>query len=185
MDTQALHELNGESGMDEVDSLKGLAHLPGRLLQGTSSHWSSAAVDSQGRVRYADEFFRQLALREWPHWRGPHLPGPLQELIAAGARSAAMPVCSVARQSRLADMTLVQLRERHAMDDLPERMRQVARLAAAGHSNKRIATMLDISPNTVRNHLAEAYERLAVKNKAEMAGLMLRFEDDFTAEGSG
>ena len=45
--------------------------------------------------------------------------------------------------------------------------------------------MLDISPNTVRNHLVEAYERLAVKNKAEMAGLVLRFENDFTADGGG
>jgi DNA-binding NarL/FixJ family response regulator len=63
------------------------------------------------------------------------------------------------------------------VDDLPERMRQVARLAAAGLSNKHIAAQMNISPNTVRNHLAEAYERLAVKNKAEMAGLVLRFDE--------
>ena len=44
---------------------------------------------------------------------------------------------------------------------------------------------MNISPNTVRNHLAEAYERLAVKNKAEMAGLVLRFEQDFTLDKGG
>jgi DNA-binding NarL/FixJ family response regulator len=106
-------------------------------------------------------------------------------MMAIGATSAAMRQCTVARLSRLGDLALVQLRERHAMDDLPVRMRQVARLAAAGHSNKRIAAMLEISPNTVRNHLAEAYERLAVKNKAEMAGLVLRFEQDFTPDKGG
>ena len=37
--------------------------------------------------------------------------------------------------------------------------------------------MLDISPNTVRNHLSEAYERLAIKNKTEMAALVLRFDE--------
>lgn len=169
----------------EADSRNRLAHLSSRAEQGQSRHWCSAAVDSQGMVRYIDEAFKQLALREWPQWRGPYLPNPLRELLAMGASSAAMPICSVARVSRLADMTLVQLRERHAVDDLPERMRQVARLAAAGHSNKRIAVMLEISPNTVRNHLSDAYERLAVKNKAEMAGLVLRFEEDFARNDSG
>jgi DNA-binding NarL/FixJ family response regulator len=138
-----------------------------------------------GVVRHAEAPFRQLAGREWPGWRGPYLPDPLRELMAIGATSAAMPKCTVARLSRLGDLTLVQLRERNAMDDLPERMRRVARLAAEGHSNKHIAAQMNISPNTVRNHLAEAYERLAVKNKAEMAGLVLRFEQDFTADKGG
>ena len=167
----------------EANSRNKLAHLSSRAQFGIPSQWHSAAVDSQGLVRHAEEGFKALAVREWPHWRGPYLPDSLRELIAIGANSAAMPLVSVARLSRFSDMTLVQLRERHAIDELPERMRQVTRLAAVGHSNKRIAAMLDISPNTVRNHLVEAYERLAVKNKAEMAGLVLRYESDFTPDG--
>ena len=165
----------------EADSRNKLAHLASGTRLGASSQWHSAAVDSMGVVRHAEGPFKQLAGREWPAWRGPYLPDPLRELMAIGATSASMPHCTVARLSRLGDLTLVQLRERNAVDDLPERMRQVARLAAEGHSNKRIAARMNISPNTVRNHLAEAYERLAVKNKAEMAGLVLRFEEPLQA----
>jgi DNA-binding NarL/FixJ family response regulator len=123
----------------------------------------------------------------------------LRELTALGVGSVAPPYSpehlsrktgtavmfqrSVARLARLADMTLVQLRERHAFDDLPERMRQVSQLAAAGHGNKRIGAMLNISPNTVRNHLSEAYERLAIKNKTELAALLLRFDEPISEAG--
>ena len=169
----------------EADSRNKLAHLASGTQLGASSQWHSAAVDTMGVVRHAEGQFRQLAGREWPSWRGPYLPDALRELMAIGATSAAMPKCTVARLSRLGDLTLVQLRERNAVDDLPERMRQVARLAAVGHSNKHIAAQMNISPNTVRNHLAEAYERLAVRNKAEMAGLVLRFEQDFMAGKGG
>jgi DNA-binding CsgD family transcriptional regulator len=169
----------------EANSRNKLIHLSNRAKVGVPTVWHSCAVDAQGLVRHAEAGFKDLAVREWPEWRGPYLPHPLRELIAVGANGGTMPLCCVARLSTFSDMTLVQLRERQPIDDLPERMRQVARLAAAGHSNKRIAQMLDISPNTVRNHLVEAYERLAVKNKAEMAGLVLRFEDDFTADSLG
>jgi DNA-binding NarL/FixJ family response regulator len=138
-------------------------------------------------VRHVGPGFNALALREWPLWRGPYLPEPLRQLVASGKRAAPMPRHTIARLPQRGPLTLgplmlVQLRERHAVDDLPERMRQVARLAAEGHSNKHIAARMNISPNTVRNHLAEAYERLAVKNKAEMTGLVLRFEQDFTPD---
>ena len=169
----------------EADTRNKLAHLASGTRLGASSQWHSAAVDAMGVVRHAEGPFKQLAGREWPGWRGPYLPDPLRELMAIGATSAAMPRCSVARLSRLGDLTLVQLRERNAVDDLPERMRQVARLAAEGHGNKHIAAQMNVSPNTVRNHLAMAYERLGVKNKAEMAGLLLRFEQDFTADKGG
>ena len=166
----------------EADSRNQLAQLEHHAPHGVANLWHSAAIDAQGLVRHVGEGFKALALREWPDWRGPYLPDALRQLIASGLRGARMPHHTVARLPHLGPltlgpMTLVQLRERHAVDDLPARMRQVARLAADGHSHKHIAAQLKISPNTVRNHLVEAYERLAVKNKAEMAGLVLRFED--------
>lgn len=165
----------------QADSRNKLAHLESRDPYAASSHWHSAAIDAQGLVRHVGEGFKTLALREWPAWRGPYLPEPLRELVSRSGAMAAMPHHTVARLSPVGPLTLgplrlVQLRERHAVDDLPHRMQQVARLAANGHSNKHIAARLQISPNTVRNHLVEAYDRLAVKNKAEMAGLVLRFE---------
>ena len=174
----------------EADSRSKLAQLESREPHGVASHWHSAAIDAQGLVRHVGQGFKLLALREWPTWRGPYLPEPLRELLTSGTTVAAMPHHTVARLSHLGPLTLgplrlVQLRERHAVDDLPTRMQQVARLAASGHSNKHIAARLQISPNTVRNHLVEAFDRLAVKNKAEMAGLVLRFDEPLPGQADG
>lgn len=49
---------------------------------------------------------------------------------------------------------------------------------AAGHSNKEIAARLNVSPNTVKTHVARLYEKLGAKrrtdaiNKARELGLM-------------
>jgi DNA-binding CsgD family transcriptional regulator len=174
----------------EADSRNKLVQLEHHAPRGASSLWHSAAIDAQGLVRHVSDAFKALALREWPEWRGPYLPDALHRLVVSGQRSAHMPHHTVARLPQpgppsLGPLTLVQLRERHAVDDLPARMREVARLAADGHTHKHIAAQLKISPNTVRNHLVEAYERLAVKNKAEMAGLVLRFEEHEDSAGRG
>ncbi|NNE41584.1 MAG: response regulator transcription factor [Marinicaulis sp.] len=42
-------------------------------------------------------------------------------------------------------------------------------LLAAGQSNKEIARSLDISPNTVKTHLAKLYEKLEVQNRTQAA----------------
>ena len=172
----------------EVNNRNKLHHLESRAPNAPPPGlWHSAAVDAQGLVRHVGPGFNALALREWPLWRGPYLPEPLSQLVASGKRGAPMPRHTIARLPQRGPLTLgplmlVQLRERHAVDDLPERMRQVARLAANGLSHKHIAARLRISPNAVRNQLVEVYERLSVKNKAEMSGLVLRFDEDLPAQ---
>jgi ATP/maltotriose-dependent transcriptional regulator MalT len=44
---------------------------------------------------------------------------------------------------------------------------EVLDLLAAGRSNKEIARRLDVSPNTVKTHLANLYEKLEVKRRTE------------------
>ncbi len=44
---------------------------------------------------------------------------------------------------------------------------QVLELLAAGQSNKEIATQLDVSPNTVKTHIAKLFEKLEVKRRTE------------------
>ena len=44
---------------------------------------------------------------------------------------------------------------------------EVLELLAAGRSNKEIARRLDVSPNTVKTHLANLYEKLEVERRTE------------------
>lgn len=44
---------------------------------------------------------------------------------------------------------------------------QTLELLAAGHSNKEIARMLSVSPNTVKTHLAKIYEKLEVQRRTQ------------------
>jgi len=60
-----------------------------------------------------------------------------------------------------------------ALRGLTARERQVADLAASGLQNKTIATNLGLSPNTVRNVLAQVYEKLAVTTRTQLAHLLL------------
>ena len=44
---------------------------------------------------------------------------------------------------------------------------EVLELLAAGHANKVIARQLDISPNTVKTHIARLYEKLEVTSRTQ------------------
>jgi DNA-binding CsgD family transcriptional regulator len=50
---------------------------------------------------------------------------------------------------------------------ITERERQVLQLLANGRSNKQIAAELDLSPNTVKTHVASLFEKLRVARRTE------------------
>jgi DNA-binding NarL/FixJ family response regulator len=50
---------------------------------------------------------------------------------------------------------------------LSERELEVLSLVAAGRSNKEIARQLDLSPNTVKTHIANLFEKLGVQRRTE------------------
>jgi DNA-binding NarL/FixJ family response regulator len=54
-------------------------------------------------------------------------------------------------------------------DDLSDRERQVARLAAEGLTNAEIGAILFISDNTVKTHLAHVLAKLRLKNRTDLA----------------
>jgi len=53
-------------------------------------------------------------------------------------------------------------------DRLTARQREIASLVAEGFTNPQIATALGLSPNTIRNRLADACRRLEVAGRAEL-----------------
>jgi DNA-binding CsgD family transcriptional regulator len=52
---------------------------------------------------------------------------------------------------------------------LTRREREVARLAADGHTAREIAGLLFIAERTVETHLARVYDKLGVRSKVELA----------------
>jgi DNA-binding CsgD family transcriptional regulator/tetratricopeptide (TPR) repeat protein len=75
------------------------------------------------------------------------------ELLLSGARPRA------ARQSGPAALTPSE--------------RRVAGLAAQGHTNRQIARLLSVSPNTVEVHLTNAYRKLAISSRAQLPEVLM------------
>jgi len=63
------------------------------------------------------------------------------------------------------------------LDDLTPRQREVLRMVASGATNKEIAQILQIAPHTVKNHLAQIFERLGASNRAQAASLARELRD--------
>lgn len=79
----------------------------------------------------------------------------------------------------LATAASVRLTELHVQPDddprlaqLTPRQRDVARLAGKGLSNADIGRSLDLSHNTIKKHLKDVFETLAVASRAQLAVLM-------------
>ena len=65
-----------------------------------------------------------------------------------------------------------------ALAGLTPRQREVARLAAAGQTNRQIARELWLSPETVKTHLRRALERFDLHSKAELRLLLFDLDGD-------
>ncbi|MEU1076153.1 AAA family ATPase [Streptomyces sp. NPDC005878] len=61
--------------------------------------------------------------------------------------------------------------------------RKVARLIAAGHTNRSAAQALVVSPHTVNTHLASIFRKLAVRSRVHLARIVLAQDDTATATG--
>lgn len=59
---------------------------------------------------------------------------------------------------------------------LTDRHIEIGHLIARGMSNKEIASALGITEITVRNHLAEIFTRLGVRNRTAFAVLVVRHD---------
>ncbi len=63
---------------------------------------------------------------------------------------------------------------RQPHDLLTDREREILQLVAAGHSNREIAQLLNISEHTAHNHRAHLMEKLGVHNRLELLKYALR-----------
>ncbi|MEP7311587.1 MAG: response regulator transcription factor [Pseudomonadota bacterium] len=58
-------------------------------------------------------------------------------------------------------------RQAQAALGISARELQVLELLAAGHSNKEIANLLTVSPNTVKTHVSRLFEKLEARRRTE------------------
>lgn len=78
---------------------------------------------------------------------------------AAHTALSAVPTASLPTRLRCVDQRLT------------PRQREILERVALGHTNAEIARALDLSPNTLRNHLVAVYGRLGAGNRAEAVRL--------------
>jgi DNA-binding CsgD family transcriptional regulator len=132
---------------------------------------ASAVIDSRGVVEAEDEEFGALMALEWPDAQAGVLPAGVvaalknkstyrgKQITISMRQKFGYTVCTISRSSMLTSLSPCE----HA----------VAGRFASGSSYKVIAQQLDMSPHTVRNHIANVYHKLGINNKASLASQVL------------
>jgi DNA-binding CsgD family transcriptional regulator len=138
------------------------------FAQVAGGHGQTTAIASRaGLVLEAEPGLVDVLRAEWPRWKGPFLPPPLEAALPGGAgRFVGERI--VVRADLADDTRLVQARRRVAADVLTGRQREIAEAFATGESHREIGERLGIAPATVRRHLANLYDKLGVSSKAEL-----------------
>lgn len=131
-----------------------------------------ALVDYQGGVQQAIEGFDSLIKQEWEDWHGNILPVSLVEQLIKNKEETYTGNHVVITATHFEYFVALQVRERCPIDSLTPREREVAILCAQGKNHREIATELNVSPSTVRNHLQKIYSSLNINNKVQLAKLI-------------
>jgi len=141
-----------------------------------SPNTSFAISDKLGTLQYADASFADLMLMEWPEWNRATLPRIFlqwQQEKNANLYSGRM---ITLQADEISDLLLINAKPRSTIDFLTRRELAVIRLYAEGMTYKEVAKILEISPTTVRYYLRQAYTKLKIQNKSEIAWLLSRDE---------
>lgn len=139
-----------------------------RAAQLSELHGQVAAITTrEGIVLEAEPGFGELLATRWHGWQGPALPSELR-LAHGRGRTTTLFDSVVANLAPADDVVLVHLRRPLPADDLTGRQLEIARAFSIGDTHRAIGERLGISPNTVRRHLANIYEKLGISSKAEL-----------------
>ena len=91
---------------------------------------------------------------------------PLAEALEIAARCGARPLAARAREELVATGARPRRAWRTGVEALTPQELRVARLAAAGRTNREIAVELYVTLKTVEGHLARAYAKLGIDGRA-------------------
>jgi len=183
-------ELSGQLGRADEDAVAGLTEVARRSgldyhrgLRALGSGWSSfGAGDRRAAADQGLAAAELLSGHGLYGARAQHLIG-----VAIGDRDRAVEALRQAadtyeacgavirraevidRLNRLGSRGRRMAAEARGRDSLTPRERDVARLAASGHSAREIGEQLFIGERTVEGHLARAYAKLGVRSKVELS----------------
>lgn len=126
----------------------------------------AAFIDTQGLLNAALPEFIALLTNEWGRKAKHQLPAEVNETLWTKGcfRNQRIMLNAQRFNNRLLVRAGV-----CAEVQLSNREQEVAWAYVKGHTHKEVARILEISPTTVRTHLARVYQKLDVSDKAELA----------------
>ncbi|MBI5921738.1 MAG: helix-turn-helix transcriptional regulator [Betaproteobacteria bacterium] len=166
-------------------NLNRVHHIEQLKAAKSSRRVSIAICDSRGVLQYADAAFADLMLMEWPEWKGAMLPRTFRELQQEKNPNLYVGKLISLQAERVSDLLLINAKPRSVIDVLTPRELAVARLYGEGLTYKAVAKQMEISPATVRHHLRQAYAKLRIQNKGEIAWLLSRYEQGARSHAHG
>jgi DNA-binding CsgD family transcriptional regulator len=144
-----------------------------RALQGIDAENAARAlafVSSRGIIETADPHMAAMLDAEWPGFGGHYLPQHVVSalLITGHYRGKQIELSATHKFGYM----VCTAKQAHAVSMLsPSEMNAVRRFAN-GMSHSEIAAQLGISRHTVRNQIANAYQKLGIHNKVELVRLV-------------
>lgn len=173
-DHHAMELLEGLiSNLAAAITMNRVRHVEQLRADTTKRKFSTAICNQQGIIQFAESNFGELMLMEWPEWKGSRLPSSLIKLTGQDSDGLYAGKSIVSElESRGNNLLIVTLRLKAATDLLTPRELAITRMFGAGKTYKEVAKHLGISPATVRHHLRQAYTKLNVQNKGEIACLL-------------
>ncbi|HXR59792.1 MAG TPA: LuxR C-terminal-related transcriptional regulator, partial [Solirubrobacterales bacterium] len=97
---------------------------------------------------------------------------PLREALELARRSGAAKFARLARDELQATGEKVRRYTPIGVESLTPSERRVAELAASGMTNRRIAQTLFVTVKTVEAHLSAAYDKLDIRSRRELKGVL-------------
>jgi ATP/maltotriose-dependent transcriptional regulator MalT len=97
---------------------------------------------------------------------------PLRRALELAERCGAQALAETARSELYATGARPRRSALSGVDSLTTSERRVADLAAAGQTNRDIAQTLYVTPKTVEVHLGNAYRKLGIRSRRELAGAL-------------
>jgi len=140
----------------------------------TDAHGQAAAiVNDEGIILEAEPGFTDLLRGEFSGWEGPLLPRAVHDVALAGRSTReVLGRLAVRSDPSAGGVFLLHVRRAVPADQLTTREREIAQLFSEGDTHRQLGARLGVSPNTVRRHLFNIYEKLGISSKVELQKML-------------